>query len=122
VTRRHRVASVDDLASDGDRVLVDVDGQEIGVFRVDGEFYALANYCVHEGGPLCEGAVVGEMSVGDDGLAWEYDDDDGAERFVVCPWHEWTFDVTTGEHVGDSRYVTPTFDVEVDDGDVYVLR
>jgi nitrite reductase (NADH) small subunit len=116
---RHCVASIDDLPNDGDRVVADVDGQSVGVFRIDGEFYALANYCVHEGGPLCEGPLVGEMTVGGDGLAWEYDD---AERFVVCPWHEWTFDVMTGEHVGDSRYVTPTFDVEVEDGDVYVVR
>jgi nitrite reductase/ring-hydroxylating ferredoxin subunit len=32
------------------------------------------------------------------------------------------FDVTTGEHVGDSRYRTPTYDVDVEDGEVYVHR
>jgi nitrite reductase/ring-hydroxylating ferredoxin subunit len=116
---RYKIATTDEFDGDGTRVLVEVDGLEIAVFRVDGEYHALANYCVHQGGPLCEGKLTGRMSVGDDGVSWEYD---GDQRYVVCPWHEWKFDVTTGRNVSDERYVTPTFEVTVEGEDVYVVR
>jgi nitrite reductase (NADH) small subunit len=115
---KHRVASTDDF-EEGSRVVTEIEGIEIAVFYVDGEYHALANYCVHQGGPLCEGKRTGKMEVGDDGVSWEYDDD---PRYVVCPWHEWKFDVTTGVNVSDDRYVTPTFDVTVEENEVYVHR
>ncbi|MBV8913934.1 MAG: Rieske 2Fe-2S domain-containing protein, partial [Acetobacteraceae bacterium] len=34
---------------EGGRVVVEVDGGEVGVFRVDGAFYALLNHCPHLG-------------------------------------------------------------------------
>ena len=49
-----------------DRVLADVEGREVAVFDLDGEFFALANYCVHQGGPLCEGTVSGALTTNDD--------------------------------------------------------
>ena len=115
---RHRVASVEELSADGDRVIVDVEGVEVAVFRIDGEYHALANFCPHQSGPLCEGRLVGRIRGGD---GWQLDYD-GDERNVVCPWHAWTFDVTTGESIHTDRYRVPTFDVEVEDGDVFVLR
>lgn len=116
---RHRVASTGEFDGDGSRVVTEIEGLEIGVFYVDDEYHALVNYCVHQGAPLCEGELTGKMEVGDDGISWEYDK---ALRCVVCPWHEWTFDVTTGVNISDERYVTPTFEVSVDDGDVYIHR
>ena len=35
--------------------LVTIEGREIGVFNVHGEFYALRNRCPHQGGALCKG-------------------------------------------------------------------
>jgi len=118
VTGRHRVATVEELSADGDRVISDVDGVEVAVFRIDGEYHALANFCPHQSGPLCEGKLVGRIQ-GSDGWQLEYD---GDERNVACPWHSWTFDVTTGESLQTDRYAVPTFDVEVEDGDVFVRR
>lgn len=116
---RYKVATTDEFDDDGARVLVEIDGLEIAVFRVDDEYHALANYCVHQGGPLCEGKLTGKMSVGDDGVSWAYEED---EQYVVCPWHEWKFDITTGRNVSDERYVTPTFEVIVEGEDIYVAR
>lgn len=114
---RHKVASTDELSSDGSRVIAEVEGKEVAVFRIDGEYHASLNYCVHQGGPLCEGELSGEMVVGDDDWEWLYEDD---ERIVTCPWHGWKFDVTTGENIKDDKYRIPKYEVEVDDGDVYV--
>jgi len=113
----HRVADVDDLAEDGSRVVAQVDGWEVAVFNLDGDYHALANYCIHEAGPLCEGDLTGVMDRDDEAGEWQYDDDD---RCVVCPWHGWRFDVRSGVSVDDDQYAVPTYDVEARDGGVYV--
>ncbi len=54
------VAKASEL-KDGDRRIV-VDGkQEIGVFCQDGTYYAYSNYCVHAGGPACEGLLINRV-------------------------------------------------------------
>ena len=116
---RHRVADADELAEDGMRVIAEVEGVEVAVFRVEGDYHAVANYCVHQGGPLCEGELRGRTTVADDGWDWEYD---STEKHVVCPWHGWLFDVTTGESPDSDRYAVPTYDAEVEDGTVFVER
>ncbi|MFB6157660.1 MAG: Rieske (2Fe-2S) protein [Haloferacaceae archaeon] len=116
---RHRVASMADLAEDGSRVIVEVEGQEVAVFRVDGELHALPNFCPHQAAPLCEGELTGRMVVGSDGWEWEYVQEG---EIVTCPWHGWKFDVTTGKNIKDEAVAIPTYDVEVDGDDVYVVR
>jgi nitrite reductase/ring-hydroxylating ferredoxin subunit len=41
---------------------------------------------------------------------------------VRCPWHGWRFDVRTGESLQSDRWKAPTYEVEVEDGEVYVSR
>lgn len=117
--RRHRVAHANEVAEPGDRVIVDVEGQEVAVFNVDGDLHALPNFCPHQAAPLCEGDLTGRMVVGEDGWSWEY-----VQRgeVVTCPWHGWKFDVTTGENVKDTDVAVPHYEVERDGGDVVVLR
>ncbi len=50
-----------------------------GLANVDGRLYAIDNNCPHNGGPLGKGELRG--------------------REVVCPWHGWRWDVTTGRNV-----------------------
>jgi nitrite reductase/ring-hydroxylating ferredoxin subunit len=116
---RHRIAATAELSEEGKRVIADVDGQEVAVFNYGGEYHAVANYCVHQAGPLCEGELTGDMVLGEDGWSWDYTDE---EKYVRCPWHGWVFDITTGENTDDSRYRVPTYDVEVEDGTIYVVR
>jgi nitrite reductase/ring-hydroxylating ferredoxin subunit len=40
---------------EGDRRIMFVGDHEIGVFRDQGELHAYSNYCLHQGGPACEG-------------------------------------------------------------------
>ena len=70
------VAKKSDIAA-GTGVTVDVEGKAIALFNVGGKFYAIDNTCVHRGGPLGEGSV------------------EGTE--VTCPWHGWTYDVSSGQ-------------------------
>lgn len=118
--RRRKIANVAELPSNGSYVIEDIDGQEIAVFRVDDEYYAVLNYCVHQAGPLCEtGELMGQMTAGTDGWEWEYDE---SGTIVECPWHSWKFNITTGTNIHDDRYKVPTFDVEVEDGEIFILK
>jgi nitrite reductase/ring-hydroxylating ferredoxin subunit len=120
MTERIRVASVSDLEP-GERLLIDRDGQSIGVFNVDGEYHALQNTCAHQYGPVCEGDIerklVGDHGGSGDRIDVRYTDD---EYILVCPWHSWTYDLETGRHTGDRDIGIPKFDVVVEDGTVYL--
>jgi len=118
-TTKHKIASVDEFQDDGSRVIAEVKGTEIAVFRIDGEFHAVANFCPHQGGPICEGELTGYTVGGDDGWSWEYDEQ---RKNITCPWHGWKFDVTTSRSIVDDRYALPSYDVFVEDGNVYVTR
>jgi nitrite reductase/ring-hydroxylating ferredoxin subunit len=79
----------------GGRKLVQVGGRSIGVFNVEGKFYALRNACPHQGAPLCLGSIKGTAEESRPGeYVW------GREGMILrCPWHGWEFDLTTGRSV-----------------------
>lgn len=107
--RRIEVCPVDQLPP-GSREIVDVDGREIGVFNVDGEFHAIRNACPHQLAPLAEGVLTGEMTapaVGEYELVRQ-------GEVIRCPWHGWQFDLATGESVFNPHIRTGTYDVEVE--------
>ncbi len=116
--QRHYIADTTDLGANGSKVMAEVNGQEIAVYRLDGEYYAVANFCPHQSGPLCEGKRKGKVDIGPDGWGIEYDE----EIYVECPWHSWMFNIKTGKHAADDRYAVPTYDVEIEDEKVYVVR
>ena len=95
-----KVATADELA-DQQAKLVEVEGQKIALFRVDGGFYALSDTCTHRRGPLSEGTV------------------EGAE--VTCPWHGAKFDVRTGAVVAlPATSAVPTYTVRIEGDDIKV--
>jgi nitrite reductase/ring-hydroxylating ferredoxin subunit len=87
----HAVARVDEIPPGGVKI-VDVAGRSIGVFNLDGEFFALRNRCPHQGGPLCAGQRLGAISATGPG-AYEHS---RPGELVRCPWHAWEFDIRTG--------------------------
>jgi nitrite reductase/ring-hydroxylating ferredoxin subunit len=107
--------------SDPGRRLIDVDGAEFAVFQVGGEFRAFENVCTHMGGPACQGKILPrcEERVTPEGigLGLAFVDD---KYNVTCPWHGFEYDITTGEHVGYSRFRLRSTPVRVVDGDVLV--
>ncbi|MGB9958731.1 Rieske (2Fe-2S) protein (plasmid) [Haloferax prahovense] len=112
---RHHVVSVDEFG-EGERVIIDIQGREIAVFHSNGEYHALSNYCTHQGGPACEGLLSGTLDVDEDGeLIWSCEDE-----IVSCPWHGWEFDITDGRHTASDKYRLPTYEVHVEDGELYV--
>lgn len=118
-SERYKVADESEFARDGDRVITDVAGIEVAVFKIDDEYRALANFCPHQSGPLCEGKVLGELRGSSDGWQLEYD---GSSNVIACPWHGWRFKIDSGESLETDQYSVPKFDVVVEGGEVFVVR
>jgi nitrite reductase/ring-hydroxylating ferredoxin subunit len=119
MTERVAVAESDELEH-GERKIVSIDGESIGVFNFEGEHYAALNTCRHEGGPACEGnfrgALVGEFEEPGKRVNEQFSDTPA----ISCPWHGWEYDLTTGEHLGDPEVVLPTYEVVEEDGTLYI--
>lgn len=95
MTDQIKVADVDELAP-GDRKHIETKGKEITILNVDGDYYAVENFCPHMGGPVGNG----RLSVDDD------------RRIIMCPFHEWRFDLESGDVVFPSKFRVMSYDVE----------
>jgi 3-phenylpropionate/trans-cinnamate dioxygenase ferredoxin component len=98
----YRVAiAVGDVAPGRSRRCV-VDGQAVLVCNVGGDFYALADTCTHDRGPLGEGRLRGHL--------------------IECPRHGSRFDIRDGDaKTSPAMRPVTTYPVRVRDGAVEVL-
>jgi nitrite reductase/ring-hydroxylating ferredoxin subunit len=111
--RRYVVAGVDEVP-EGGRIIVEAGGHSIGVFRLGGRFYALLNRCPHAGAELCRGKLMGLVESDRPG-EYRFDAD---RPLLVCPWHGWEFDVTTGQSYFDPRRTRArAYNVDVERGE-----
>lgn len=95
------VATVAELPS-GARKLVEVDGLALAVFNIAGAYYAIADVCSHDDGPVAEGE-----------LANDYE--------IECPRHGARFDVRTGKVLTFPAIVDiPAYPVKVEGDEVWV--
>ena len=95
-----RVASQKELRP-GRCKVVRAQGRDIALYNVAGDIYATDNMCPHQGGPLGEGTLSGKI--------------------VTCPWHAWTYDVTTGICPMNPNNAIRTLPVTVENSDIYVV-
>jgi nitrite reductase (NADH) small subunit len=107
---------------DDTRRVVRAGGREVVVFRHRDRFYAFENVCLHQGGPVGEGLLIGKVEavLGPDRT---YQGERFSEEVthLVCPWHGWEYDIATGACAGDPRRKLRRFRlVEREDG-VYVV-
>ncbi len=115
------VGTVDEF-EDGVRILISTPKGEIGVFRIGDRWFAFLNSCRHEGGPICEGIVIGKVSAVLDDLKQELGRRFSAgELHLACPWHGWEYDISTGEFAGDPRLKLHAFPVKLDGDRVFVI-
>lgn len=110
---RYVVATVDEIEP-GQRKIVEIEGRSIGVFNIEGEFFALLNRCPHQAAPLCRGPVIRSTLPSEPG---EYRMREKAD-IVRCPWHGWEFHIPSGESIFDPvRCKVRTYDVTVEPAD-----
>jgi nitrite reductase/ring-hydroxylating ferredoxin subunit len=113
---RYVVGAVDDIPP-GSRKVILVNGREIGVFNVNGEFFAVLNRCPHQGGPLCSGRQTGFLVAPTPG---DYQLSRPGE-VIRCPWHGWEFDLRSGQSWCEpSKVRVRSYDVSVESGETLV--
>ena len=76
-----------------------VAGEPVALFVVGERVFALQDTCIHKQRSLSQGTILNGR--------------------VVCPGHQWTFDVETG-YVEEQERCQPSYDVRIEDGHVYV--
>ena len=93
------VAESKDLAP-GQGCVVEVNGNEVALFNLNGTFHAIDNMCAHQGGPLGEGLIEGEN--------------------VICPWHSWKYNVKTGICSGNPSVKVKTYLVKIENDQIKI--
>jgi len=91
-------ATAESLAATG-KLVVSLHRHEILLLWNDGEPVALSNVCIHRGRKLNEGVMLGNR--------------------LVCPGHQWAYEITTGYCVARERY-QPRYSLELLDGKILV--
>ncbi|MGI6368492.1 MAG: Rieske (2Fe-2S) protein [Anaerolineae bacterium] len=90
----------DSALQEGEMTAVYPLGLNIVLARVDGALYALAGACAHMGCPLYMGTL--------DGFS------------LVCPCHDWRFDIRTGRFRASHELGLRTYPVKAENGKILV--
>jgi len=118
---RYRVGPAE-LVPEETGLLVRAGGYELGIFRHGGGYVAYENVCLHQGGPVCSGVVIGKVEQvlrEDKTVALERESTE--EIHVICPWHGWEYDLATGQCATDRRLRLRSFEVELEGDELFVV-
>ena len=77
-----------------------VDGKQIALFNVSGEFYAIDDGCPHMRASLSCGVV--------------------KDKTVLCGWHGWQFDLESGDCLNVGWAKVGRYDVAVRGSDIFL--
>jgi NAD(P)H-dependent nitrite reductase small subunit len=94
-----KVMSEEDLPI-GKSAIISAGEDEIALFNYKGKYYAIANKCPHRGSPLGEGRI--------------------EEGIVICPNHEWRFQLADGANMQNPELFIPTYPVKVKNDNIYI--
>ncbi|MGR9053372.1 MAG: non-heme iron oxygenase ferredoxin subunit [Gammaproteobacteria bacterium] len=87
--------------ADGEHVVVDVDGTDVAVFKLAGEFFAIEDVCTHDGAEIASGPLEGDE--------------------IVCPRHGARFCIKTGAVKAPPAYeAVACFPIRIESGKVQV--
>ncbi len=95
-----RIGTVAELPNEGEAKEFIVGNLQVCVAKINGQFHAIDNVCPHRGGPLGQGIIEGTT--------------------VVCPWHGWEFEASTGKNPFSPSICVPAYDLMVENDDVLV--
>ncbi len=88
------VGRAEDLPSGRGATVKLTDNTELALYNIDGNFYAIENFCPHRGAPLSDG--------------------DLCDHTVQCSWHGWEFDVRTGECLTEPNAKVESYVVSIE--------
>ncbi len=95
------VAKVGDIPS-GEGRAFPVGKKMVAVFCNDGEYFAIDDFCPHQGASLAEGYIDEESCA------------------VACPWHHWRFSIKDGAWLDNPKIGVEKFNVRLMGGNIQV--
>ena len=115
IQSRWFVCATDELGP-GQRKIITIHDQSIGVFNINGMIVAVLNLCPHQFAPICSGRLSGTTLASLPGeYIW------GREGEILsCPWHGWEFDMLTGQCLTDKSRLR-IYSTLVEQGSIFVL-
>jgi 3-phenylpropionate/trans-cinnamate dioxygenase ferredoxin subunit len=99
----HKIAESDaDIQSDGINIkVVELNGKRICLTKFNDSWFAFAGVCPHAGGLLSEGYI--DM-IGN----------------VVCPLHQYKFNIKNGKNVSGEGYTLRTYPIELRPDGIFI--
>lgn len=85
---------------EGKMKAVRIEGKPVLFIKQKGKIYVIDDRCPHMGCKFSGGSIDGDI--------------------VVCPCHEWRFNLITGEYEEDANYMLTTYPFKVLDGKIWV--
>ncbi len=106
---------------DNGRLVVDLEGITVGVFRLDGALYAYESTCPHMDGPICQGLIIPAVrEVLDDKRSIKGSIFDETDMRICCPWHGMEFSIKTGTHPANPKLRLRKIPVSEHAGRIYL--
>lgn len=96
----YKVAHVSDLKPGEGKTVEPEYGKPIALFNNGGTFQAIDNICPHKGGLLSDGTV--------------------KDNCVICPLHQWTFNLETGENIRNPRIKLNIYPVRIKGEEIWI--
>ena len=94
------IANANEL-KEGEMTRVSIDGTNVLLSNINGNFYAVGAFCTHYGAPLDMGILSGER--------------------IACPWHHACFNAKTGDLLEPpARDALPQYEIRIDGEDVII--
>jgi nitrite reductase (NADH) small subunit len=84
----------------GKRKIVEIEGLSIGIFNHKGEWVAVRNHCLHQGGPVAAGCLEGDV--------------------LTCPTHGFQYSLKNGALLVDPSVRLEMYPVKVIGGEIYI--
>lgn len=100
MSQRHPVPAMQ-VPQAGQRALLDLAGHSIGLFNLDGQFFAIADSCPHQAASLCAGQLQG--------------------RLIQCRAHGLRFDLASGYLANSDTLKVATYPVEADGEQLFIV-
>jgi nitrite reductase/ring-hydroxylating ferredoxin subunit len=96
------IVAAEDELWDGEMEPYHVDGKDLLLVKLDGEYFVYDDACPHQGTPLTEGELTGAT--------------------LTCRAHEWVFDARTGAGINPAGARLRRHEIRIADGCIWVRR
>jgi len=94
-----KVAKLSDIPL-GSRLAVEYEDDDVGIFNLEGDLYAISDICTHDDGPLLEGELDGDC--------------------ILCPRHGARFNIKTGAQTMPAFSPVPLYTVKIEGDDILI--